>query len=359
MPECFKKIGGTRLGGETIVILLGIYMIRRGYQRNSLGVYSTEFGSVRSDTDVRIAMRDDETNPLFVKGYFRKNYKKNIYRKMSGLKGIYFCQIMSILQMAVLFFNLINGYYIHYMDIDGIFGVNEKIRRWIYAVSLAWICGNMCLNLLLCIYYTHVIDKKRKESFKKICRKDIIIKRKKEPDGCEVISYYNELDYKDWIYEINNCFENRFRGNAWSYMANIGGFTENTYMLIEEDKEQKRTRILVQMYVKILEREHIDRLNEFLYKKIRKGLQKNNLPAQSPSLIYIIYAQHCSDIFTDIFCSKINKGQEDCLPVGIVLDEHRIYIPKLECTVPDRKYKEMRGILEEILKLVQMNEDFL
>lgn len=104
-------------------------------------------GNIFSDENTRIAMRENASNPLFVKGHFRKNYKRNIYIKMSNLKGFYFCQIVSIIQISVICLNLLNGFYIRYIDMNGIFGMNEDARLRIYIAITVWICVNSCVNL--------------------------------------------------------------------------------------------------------------------------------------------------------------------------------------------------------------------
>ena len=339
---------------ETIIVILIIYAIRKGNRRNELRPYSRDFGLRYVDENMRIAMREDASNPLFTKGHFRKNYKRSIYRKMSNLKGFYFCQFISIIQSVVLLLNLLDGFYIRYINMGGILGVNEQDRWQIYIIVAIWICVNMCLNLSFGIYYISIINNTRKKNFEKLCRKGIISIGKKQEDGYELNSYPEEIHYEDWIYEVENCFSNQFRGSGWCYVESIDGLKENVHMLIEEDKEQERTRILVQMQVDILKEADVKQLNELLHKKIWNALKKNELPLERPCLTYIICVKQRSEIFENIFCRSIETGEEDCLPVGIVLDEHKIYIPKLAENLSDTMYQEMKTTIMEIVNLIPM-----
>lgn len=341
---------------ETIVVILAIIVICKGSQRNALGPYS-KAGIVFTDKNTWIAMREDASNPLFAKGHFRKRYKKNTYIKMSKLKGFYFCQIMSILQSMVIFLNLLNGFYIRYINVNGILGVNEEDRMRIYAISAVWICINICVNLAFLSYYTRIIDKTRKKNLQKLCRKDMITAGKKQDDGCEILDYPGELSYREWICEVENCFRNQFRGSCWEYWESTNETKENIHMLIEEDREQAKTRIFVQMQVDILNDSHIEQLNKFLYKKIQSGLRKRELPLESPCLICMICVRKWSEIFENIFCSPVEAGQDDILPIGIVLEEHKIYVPKMKNDVQDMQYQEMKVGFLEILKFASTDID--
>lgn len=228
---------------EIIVVILAIDIICKGCQRHMLRPYS-KGGNIFSDENTRIAMRENASNPLFVKGHFRKNYKRNIYRKMSNLKGFYFCQIVSIIQISVICLNLLNGFYIRYIDMNGIFGMNEDARLRIYIAITVWICVNSCVNLVFLTYYTRVINNTRSEKLKKICRKKIIIPGEKQEDGYEILVYPRELSYREWIYRVEKSFRNQFRGSSWEYRESVGELKENVHMLIEEDREQEKSGYL-------------------------------------------------------------------------------------------------------------------
>ena len=108
------------------------------------------------------------------------------------------------------------------------------------------------------------------------------------------------------------------------------------------------------MQVDILKEADVKQLNELLHKKIWNALKKNELPLERPCLTYIICVKQCSEIFENIFCRSIETGEEDCLPVGIVLDEHKIYIPKLAENLSDTMYREMKTTITEIVNLIPM-----
>ena len=341
---------------ETIVVILVLIVVCKGSQRNALSPYSKS-GNVFTDENTRIAMREDASNPLFAKGHFRKNPKKNTYIKMSKLKGFYFCQIMSLVQSMVIFMNLLNGFYIRYINVNGILGVNEEARMRIYIIGAVWVCINICVNLAFLAYYTRILDKTRKKNLRKLCRKDMIIAGEKQDNGYEMLDYPGEVSYREWIYKVENCFRNQFRGSSWECWGNAGESKENIHMLIEEDREQTKTRIFVRMQVDILNDSYIEQMNKFLYKKIRSALSKGELPLESPCLTCMICVRKRSEIFENIFCSPVETGREDVFPIGIVLEEHKIYVPKMKNDVQDMRYQEMKAGFLEILKFASISID--
>ena len=56
---------------EIIVVILAIDIICKGCQRHMLRPYS-KGGNIFSDENTRIAMRENASNPLFVKGHFQE-----------------------------------------------------------------------------------------------------------------------------------------------------------------------------------------------------------------------------------------------------------------------------------------------
>ena len=128
-------------------------------------------------------------------------------------------------------------------------------------------------------------------------------------------------------------------------------------MLIEEDREQTKTRIFVRMQVDILNDSYIEQMNKFLYKKIRSALSKGELPLESPCLTCMICVRKRSEIFENIFCSPVETGREDVFPIGIVLEEHKIYVPKMKNDVQDMRYQEMKAGFLEILKFASISID--
>ena len=168
--------------------------------------------------------------------------------------------------------------------------------------------------------------------------------------------YPRELSYREWIYRVEKSFRNQFRGSSWEYRESVGELKENVHILIEEDREQEKIRIFVQMYVDILSNTYIEKLNKFLYKKIRSGLRKGDLPLGNPYLMYVICVQKKSETFENIFCKSIKAGQEDCFLIGVVLDEYMIYMPKMKNNVQDMQYQEMKTEFMEILKFIPLDD---
>lgn len=98
-------------------------------------------------------------------------------------------------------------------------------------------------------------------------------------------------------------------------------------------------------------------MNKFLYKKIRSALSKGELPLESPCLTCMICVRKRSEIFENIFCSPVETGREDVFPIGIVLEEHKIYVPKMKNDVQDMRYQEMKAGFLEILKFASISID--
>lgn len=90
-----------------IIYLLVLPLMPEGYWRYLFKVHQeNEFGRI-SEKVSWIALREDSSNPLYVKGYFRKNFKGNPTSKMARLKGYYFCQIVAIIQMLVIIIRIV------------------------------------------------------------------------------------------------------------------------------------------------------------------------------------------------------------------------------------------------------------
>lgn len=119
-----------------------------------------EFGSI-SEKDSLIALRDDSSNPLYVKGCFRKNYNRNPRSKMAKLKGHYFCQCIAIIQVTIMIIRIV---YISIISVKlkhvGIF----YDTTWPDIVILTWVVLNMILSLWFRTYYNYLFKKNKKKN---------------------------------------------------------------------------------------------------------------------------------------------------------------------------------------------------
>ena len=95
-----RESWGGHLGLFLDVVFLPVVLVGNwGYEFRMS--QANEFGRDRYKASW-VALREDSSNPLYVKGCFRKNYKRNPNSKMAKLKGYYFCQIIAMIQMPVM-----------------------------------------------------------------------------------------------------------------------------------------------------------------------------------------------------------------------------------------------------------------
>ena len=114
-----------------------------------------EFGRI-SEEDSLIALRDDSSNPLYVKGCFRKNYNKNPRSRMAKLKGNYFCQCVAIIQMLIMVIRII---YIIVRSIElGKIGIYYGVI-WPDIVIIIWLMLNLILASVFHTYYNYLFKK--------------------------------------------------------------------------------------------------------------------------------------------------------------------------------------------------------
>ena len=59
----------------------------------------------------------------------------------------------------------------------------------------------------------------------------MIIAGEKQDNGYEMLDYPGEVSYREWIYKVENCFRNQFRGSSWECWGNAGESKENIHML--------------------------------------------------------------------------------------------------------------------------------
>lgn len=323
-------------------VVLGIHWryVFASWRENELGGYV-------SDRQTRIALRADESSPLYVKGHFRKNYKKNPNSRMAKLKGHYFCQIIALIQMAVMLIRLI------YIIISSI--KYEKAGLvydvlWPEALIVSWVLINVVISLLFTEYYQWIMKsaklQKQKDFYKE---KEVCIKAVSN-NNYEEIYYKNTLNYKKLLFETSNEFQNRFCGRGESFFESKADIEDSLIIDIDEDRENNCPQILVQMYQKRLKQEHIDLMNQFIRKTIRYTA-KRSLPFGFPHMTYIIYVDQKTSLFEEIFCGELRQRKSfHCLSIGVVLSEEKMYIPGIQKGYGYEEYQKLKSKIFEVFE---------
>lgn len=323
-------------------VVLGIHWryVFASWRENELGGYV-------SDRQTRIALRADESSPLYVKGQFRKNYKKNPNSRMAKLKGHYFCQIIALIQMAVMLIRLI------YIIISSI--KYEKAGLvydvlWPEALIVSWVLINVVISLLFTEYYQWILKSVRLQKQKDFYKEKEVCIKAVSNNNYEDIYYKNTLNYKKLLFETSYEFQNRFCGRGESFFESKADIEDSLIIDIDEDRENNCPQILVQMYQKRLKQEHIDLMNQFIRKTIRYTA-KRSLPFGFPHVTYVIYVDQKTSLFEDIFCGELRQRKSfHCLPIGVVLSERKLYIPKIKKGSENEVCEKMRATIFDILE---------
>lgn len=302
-------------------------------------------------------MREDLSNPLFVKGHLRKISKKNSHWKMARLKGLFITQIIAIIEIVVLIIVMTAVLYENYIGHAGIFGWIAIKRERIYIMSFFLICLNGYMSNFFQIYYQHVIEKTRKRNYKDFFKTNIICTGNSKSVQYQILQYENLLENKRRMYEVQSYFDNFFRGITSHMYGSIGNIERNVIIAVDENLSENNTQILVQMYVKSLDKDDITMLNKYIHKEIRKAVKHNDLPLGKPYFTYIIYVEESTDIFQEIFCREVNDSPVCCLPVGMVLTEKKLYIPKTENSLCSEEFEKMKKRVYKILTEIPKKED--
>lgn len=171
------------------------------------------------------------------------------------------------------------------------------------------------------------------------------------------MQYDNLLGNKRRMYEVQNSFDDFFSGITYHIFGTIGNIERNVSIAVDENISENNTQILVQTYVKSLDKDFITMLNKYIHKEIKKAVKNNNLPLGKPYVTYIIYVEESSELFQKIFCRELNDSSVCCLPVGIVLNENKMYIPEIESTKYSLELEKMKKRVYKILTEIPKKED--
>lgn len=317
--------------------MLGGYW-RYGFKRWK----ENEVGSV-IDKQSWLGLRNDVSNPLYAKGHFRKNYNG----RMAKLRGNYFCQIIAIIQMAVILIRLI---YIIFISVKFKKIGLEYTVLWSDGIIIVWVFINIAVSLFFSAYYDWIIKSERLKKQKGFYKEKEVCKKAIPNDNYDVIHYKNTLDYITMLYDTVRGFRDCFQGEGKLLFGQKTNMKHNLIMDIEENRDDNSVQILVQMYQKRLTREYVDMMNRFIHKEIRYASQRS-LPFGFPHVTYIIYVEEKSKLFEDIFCGTIHQRKSfHCLPIGIVLNEEKMYIPGIRKGNAFEEYQKMKAKVFEIFE---------
>lgn len=305
-----------------------------------------EVGSV-TDKQSRIALRADSSSPLYVRGYFRKNYNKNPQSLMAKLKGNYFCQIIALIQVAVMLIRLVY-----------IIVVSVKLEKaglvynvlWPEVIIGAWVLINIMISILLEEYYAWILKQEKRNRQKDLYKEKKVCIKSIPDNSYEEIFYKNTLDYITILSDVIRGFRDRFSGEGYIIFGKKTNMKDNLVMDIEEDREEHCPQILIQMYQRRLTQEYVDMLNRFIHKEIRYA-SREILPFGVPHVIYIIYVEEKSKVFEDIFCGALHQRKNFyCLPIGVVLSEEKMYIPGIQKGYGYEEYQKLKLRIFEIFE---------
>lgn len=343
---------GGHLGLFLDVVFLPVVLVGNwGYEFRMS--QANEFGRDRYKASW-VALREDSSNPLYVKGCFRKNYKRNPNSKMAKLKGYYFCQIIAMIQMPVM---IIRSIYIIV-----ILTKLENVGRY---YSVIWpdlmIFSSLVISRILWlafyIYYNGIINAERKKNQGAFFKEKAMCRKCLRNDNYGIFFYKRFSEYFKIFGETEVAFQERFHGTEYLLLGTGGNMGNNIKLDAAEDRENNNVQILVQMYQHRLKKEHIEMMNQLVRKKVHYA-SKRTLPLGFPCVTYFIYVEEKSQVFEEIFCGEIHQRNSFfVLPVGVVLKEEKMYIPGMQKGFGYKEYERMKENIFEILSQTDPQKD--
>ena len=213
---------GGHLGLFLDVVFLPVVLVGNwGYEFRMS--QANEFGRDRYKASW-VALREDSSNPLYVKGCFRKNYKRNPNSKMAKLKGYYFCQIIAMIQMPVM---IIRSIYIIV-----IFTKLENVGRY---YSVIWpdlmIFSSLVISRILWlafyIYYNGIINAERKKNQGAFFKEKAMCRKCLRNDNYGIFFYKRFSEYFKIFGETEVAFQERFHGTEYLLLGTGGNMGNN------------------------------------------------------------------------------------------------------------------------------------
>lgn len=325
------------------ILLIEWYMFRLHFIPWTVPQRGDALSTVLGTSKYDIGVRADSRNPLYLSGYFRKNFKY-ADKKISfcGLKGIFFCQIHVIIQMVI---------YVIFMFIER-FLKSENLDSF-YIYMYVWSAISMCIFICVKEYYIKILNKtfmKKEFDKRNICPFSYINYGSGFKTKPEEYKLSDMIDLKQWVKGSCDNAERIFSYH-WSkdYKRDKKiGFEslDEIWVYCEEVKGKEDINIKIFVQAQRIEKKHLDALNDLYQSVIKKhlfGIYKT----YDWYLNFILYVEQESKEFHDILRNSVFQQEGFYrLPVGII--KEKLYIAKQEDLYALDKYEKMKMLLLKI-----------
>lgn len=310
-----------------VIILLGFwppYGIRIGYRRKY----------VSSDNL-------DISNPLYARGYFRKNAGKSFW--LSDLKGFWYCQMLSlILIIGILCYRIINFW--------GDFR-NENVED-------VFIFSSILLFIILMIL----------DSFYKRCyKKDIKYTENKEGIWLPFRFLGSQPNYSYWkesseVYrryyfqygELKEHIKKEAAGKEYKFISEyVEDGKEMSFFIYEEGEY---VRVLELIHVKMFQKNDLEYFNIIFIDFWKKYIKKIEMPIKSISFTFLLCIEKETKELKEFLnsCCVYPKKDRCILPAFLIKDYYEEYyslnigrnVINKKCR---REYNQMQKELIELL----------
>lgn len=295
----------------------------------------------------RIGMRADKSNPLFLRGFVRGNRRIGIIAA-SALKGFYCLQVQAVIKIAVLLvlmcviglFRICRGEAALTSAVfsDALLICHGMIAIWMFAgaLSIGWLRW----------YYNHIINKSRAKIYEPMLWEDLFCINEEKQAEFECLTRKN-ADEK-LLFSVCIEYEHYYRDPRHK-SKHLDQADSSLFISVCEDRKQYKTRILVQLQTPVFEERHLDIVNDFLREFLERGMQEQELPVMPVCITCVIYVEQISEALKNLVGKVSYENKPACiLPVGVVLGEKRIYMPK-----PGKKNKDYIDMEEDIREILQ------
>lgn len=278
------------------------------------------------------AEKGDDTNPLYLKGMFRKRtYTKMDNLFTADLKGDWVSQIHAVILIIVLI-------------IYGIYSVFHGFRRFrnVETILLVWMLVAFFMHCFVLIYYAGIFDKSyianprsqwRPFSFTGNRRRSVI----PQETGFTSFEDLNREVYRSCI------------GLGYNLVDRKEGDDKKIWIFTKQEKYS--TKIFEIIKISLLEQEDITELDE-LFSDFFEELLKREHKYKTYYFIFLLCVDEETRTFGRIMNNSIIQGRKRYrLPVGITLYNGKMQIPCPDYEQDDRAYEKMLKEIWGIMKI--------
>lgn len=283
-------------------------------------------------------MKGDSRNPLYLQGYFRKKcYDGEKILRLAGIKGIFWHQVYTIIQVSVFVL-----YGIYCLVIDG------KHHRVIEIIFVFWLLLSQVSIGIIADYYKKIIKEslpEKRQDKKKWCPFTY------EDYGKQFKTTPKEYPY---LYRESSDLEPLFEGTGlrrdeeFAVRKKIGN---HGWMRMYAEYD---TNNLIKMYALVsvpeLNENNVDELNETFQRILETFILGDDI-MKIWQLIFLINVKKETEIFHNILSNSIFQREGLYrLPVGISEERKCVYIPTQSDSFGIYRYEMMK---KEVLKLLE------